>query len=228
MSEVEQVIPRNLDNKLFDARDIEGNIRSEDINNIRELNELISERPSIVGIGVYGSTVGGYSNEDSDLDLRLLWDSSEEGYSYKTVKANKEFVENAIANIDGFKNKKVTFIENDLNPEYMKASLESQNLGHIDSSVYQSIAQVCRLVPGKKIDKYRQIYAEEIGKQPKWLQEEVISKVVNYFVEEDANRNYKIRKRTGKTEEEIRKLMETRKNMWEKRARKIYRVPKPD
>lgn len=226
MSGEEVAEVRDLGEKLFDLRDLYGNPKFENIENLRMLNEAVSSNPSIVGIAPYGSTVGGYSIEDSDYDLRIIWDSSKTNNkdALEAVKEVHNSIKKAIGDIPRIENKKVTFIEHDINPNLVIEALNSDHPNAINSSVYNSLAHVCRLVTGDKIQNYRELFANEINKLSKEKQEKIISQIADYFAAEDSMRNYKIQKRTNMSNTNIAHIVRRRKRLWEKRARKIFKV----
>ncbi|MES2436652.1 MAG: hypothetical protein V4519_01455 [Patescibacteria group bacterium] len=64
----------NFGEKLYSPRDIDGNKNSEIIEQVRDLEERLTPYPWFIGVSPFGSTMKGYSNEESDLDVRILYD----------------------------------------------------------------------------------------------------------------------------------------------------------
>jgi hypothetical protein len=67
---------KHFKEKFYNPRSAEGVPNWKELKQIRMLDEALSMNEAYVGLSPYGSVVGGYGNENSDIDVKVFFDSS--------------------------------------------------------------------------------------------------------------------------------------------------------
>ncbi|MFA6189984.1 MAG: nucleotidyltransferase domain-containing protein [Candidatus Staskawiczbacteria bacterium] len=215
-----------METKLYLARDIDGEPNSEELQAIRQLEQELSSREDFIGIAPYGSVVAGYNTDNSDLDLIILYDNSQESrgkipkieYGLKQIcemigKANNIEISPDLVGID------LEAVLSDI-----KRSFSGDKMNIFPR---RALISLSRLAIGNKVDDYRRIIAEELHKLTKDQQEEVIADLVYalHFIDSASGlkRSSKMRRMWIHEHDEI---IEKRKELWERRVRKIWGIEK--
>lgn len=209
--------PESFEKKLYIPRDVEGNPNKEDLAFLHFLQERLSKKKGFVGIALFGSVVSGYSIEESDIDIYMLYDDPE-GFGGKIVLDLRKNIQ------DAMKEQSRTFhllchnINFDFLMHYIETDVESPQL-------VTELGVMSRLVLGKKIDAYRERFVAEIQK----LSSEQRDILRNAIIENLANKDdLSLRKRVERLPDlsgsEHQDILQRRKEMWEKRVRNILNL----
>ena len=209
--------PEAFKNKLYIARDIEGNSNKEDLDLLRSLQEKMSEKKGFVGLAPFGSIVSGYSNEESDMDLYMLYDDPE-GWGGK-VGADlwKE-----IQNLTKEQRKKFDLLGHNINFDFLMHDIKN-NVS--SAQLATELGAMSRLVTGEKINAYREKFAAELRKLPVEQKTILCNNIVSSLFEKDiASLDKREERMPDLTEEEHQNILTTRKDMWEKRVKKVWNL----
>lgn len=210
----------DFENKLYIMRDVEGEPNREELEIVRGLEEYLSDDESFVGIAPFGSVVGGYNIEESDIDLYILYDSFDpskkvlgwdENLKSKTVQYTSEVLKNkGIFLHPNFQN---------VNPEFILQGFKKDK-----SYPIRSMACMTRIVTGRKIESYRDTVRSGIDKLS-IPEEKIARRVLNYLIESDIERLDERQKRLPNiSKEEHGQIMDKRYDMWAKRIDKIWGI----
>jgi len=192
-----------FEQKLHILRDREESPSIKTVEQIRELEKVLGECPSFVGIAIFGSQVKGYADELSDIDVDILWDSSQGNIS--------EEVTNPLRALSKDTMERVSFYYRDIN----------LHGGVIKAS---DIPQIFSLVIGKKIEDYRARVAKKLQHENIEVQNAEVSSIVDYFMEEDRHSMDKLIERRPELAAKREQILVSRSNMWKRRVRRILGV----
>ena len=209
----------DFENKLYIARDVDGEPNRDELEIIRGLEERLSDEESFIGIAPFGSVIGGYNDETSDIDLYVLYNYDEhcDNFIIKLSNYQSEILEK--------KHRRLHIIPTIINPSSVKKDLQSnieKNKSGLSSTV---LAEMTRVVTGKKIDACRNEIREEIKKLLPEQQQELAESVLDSLCRREV---LSLRKRTKQitylSDDDHKNILEGRKGMWRKRIEKIWGI----
>lgn len=211
--------PEFIENKLYTARDIEGEPNFKELEMIRQLEDRLNKNESFVGIAPFGSMVSGYSTAESDIDIFVLYDDP--GITkIDNLEEQAELWEREIkrSGIDAdilFQNINLKLILQDL-----RVGIK---LGRPHEFISPALTQLSRVVTGKRIEHYRRIVSAELQKLTSEQKEKVIDVIVERLVRRDELSLYKRKKRMPElSEEDHQRILEARATKWRKRVQKVW------
>jgi hypothetical protein len=198
----EEKTKERMETQLYVARDINGEPNEKELQIIRQLEEELADKEAIIGIAPYGS-----------IDPKGMTDE----IGTKRVCADMSG-KNGIA----------------INPEPVAINLEmiledirQMQYGGTNYFPEQELTALSRIVVGEKVDAYRKAIAAELQKIPKAKQEEAVENIVSSLYRRDAMSWHKRATRMPEiTNRELENILLKRKDLWEKRVRKIWRIEK--
>jgi predicted nucleotidyltransferase len=213
--------PESFKQKLYIPRNVEGEPNEQELIVIRELEKRLAGEESFVGLAPFGSVVNGYSLKDSDFDFYILCDWPK-GTSFSVAERTSNIIK-------AFKREKgieMHFIYRNVNPELVLSDLEhgigKNNPGEFVGAV---LAEMSRLVTGKKINQYRKIISEKLRELPAEQKQELAISILDNLASGEALSLFKRSKRIGGiSKEEHLIILEERKEMWRKRVAKIWNL----
>ena len=233
---------KRMETKLYISRDIEGKPNREELMVIRKIEERLSHYSAFIGIGLFGSTVSGYSRDpglyeydnstdqviQSDLDIIVF-------YNYDL---NESFQKNIIErDINDYYShylkhgKKMHIIFkgfpiNEIKREINDFKIEGlYNFNFSVSSTRDFVINATTSISGNRIEEYREIIREQLEKLPDFSKQVVVENILTELSREDINSMRKRRIRMPElTEEDHRKILEKREEMWRKRIKKIWGI----
>lgn len=223
-----------LETKLFIPRDVNDEPNTEEIAKIRELEKEFTENPdfggAFVGLGIFGSLLSGYSSEESDIDLVVLYDG-------KKTKPKASQIRNEV--LSSGETKDVTLAVADINPENISAGLRDW-LKHyyidkehkvdralaqeeIQATIIITLAEMTRIVTGTKINEYRKAISEFLKKMSVGESDKIKEAIIENLAESD---NYRLSKRKKRmpelTEADHQEILGKRKEMWRLRVKRVW------
>ncbi|TSC95072.1 MAG: hypothetical protein CEN87_84 [Parcubacteria group bacterium Licking1014_1] len=208
--------------KLYIIRDIEGQPNREELEIVREIEKKLSKHPSFIGLALFGSVISGVSTESSDIDLYVLCDESK----FKDEKDYLDFtktLKNTSIEQSERSNKKIQAILEIVTIEGIIAEIKRYFEGYINYFPETILADMSRLTTGKKIGKYRKAISEELHKLPVKNQREAGEKITESIVRRDILSLGKRMERIPElSKQEHREVLEKRKEMWQKRVKKVW------
>jgi len=204
-----------FETKLFIPRNVDDEPNTQEIAEIRKLEEELSNNPAFIGIAPFGSVMTGYSNEQSDIDARILYDADMIN-DRKKFDTAKNFSKSSNEKI----NTKITVIS-------LSGLLEkfSYWVNHEQASAIFGIglASMTGIVTGKKINKYREAIREQIGKLNLEEQKKLENIIMDNLIEMDGASLLKRSERMPElTEADQQEILEKRKEMWRERVKRVW------
>lgn len=214
----------DFENKLYIARDVEGEPNRDDLEIIRGLEERLSEEKSFVGIAPFGSVVGGYSTKESDIDLYVLYDSNDVVEFLRLKESCEEYKNSIWDKIQ----KKLQIIFTNVDPqmiiEDLKRGVKPNNPGE-SISTSNDLVEMTRVVTGKKIDVHRNGIREEIKKLSSEQQQKLSESVLDSLYRREVLSLKKRQERfSDLSEDEHEGILEERRKLWRKRIEKIWGI----
>ncbi|MEK7083003.1 MAG: hypothetical protein AAB972_02430 [Patescibacteria group bacterium] len=208
----------SFEKKLYIPRDVEGKPNKEALEEIRELEKQFAKSPMFVGIAPTGSMVEGYSTVSSDIDIHILFDATPD---------NEDKVYNELREI-ALESQRVRKQEGkrDLGDIYENINPETtwREFKNGDSAPLVAIlSELTRIVIGDKIDRYRQIYKEELHKIPIRKRKQVLDGVANFLAQSEEPSSIKRITRiiSDKSKTEI---FYKRRDLWKRRIDALWFV----
>ena len=217
----------SFEKKLHNPRDSEGKPNADSIHQIRELEHRLATHPAFVGLGLYGSTFSGYSTEESDLDVRILYDASP-GDASKSAYDELEKMANRVQDEHMIDRKRcIGFQLQNINAEAMLHDLE------IDSTEVKALALTGMVdlflkVTGAKINGYRNRIADYIGTLPPDKAEHIKNEIVDRLMRKELLRMPKLTERIPGIKEKEAELLGARKKLWRDRVEKLLKSTEPE
>ena len=213
--------PESFKNKLYIARNVEGDPNNEDLALLHSLQEKLADKKGFVGIAPFGSIVTGYSSTESDFDLVDLYDDPDDYPDARNGNIGNELWMEILKLTDGLK-RKINIFGQNVNLELFLHSMEN---GVSNDYLIAGLAQMSGLVTGEKIADYRKKLTLELENLPTEEKTDLLNKVVDYLFEQDAKSLTKRKKRMPNlTEEEHQNILSARKDMWEKRVKEVWNL----
>lgn len=210
-----------LGRHLYETRDIEGNQSGEAVRFVHDLHRALEDIPEFIGIDLYGSSVKGYANQYSDIDIRILMEASNKDISIK-MEANKRCraLKDQYNYGEGNNNEKIQheyyWIDENLISSVMKSDrYNARKVG--------PLMPLFRKITGERIENIRNSIRSEFEQQSSERKKEFITAIVNsiHFFDWDMSildENEKMDERVGGVPAY---LGEKRKEMWERRVKSI-------
>lgn len=209
--------PESFEKKLYIPRDVEGEPNKEDLEFLHSLQEKLSEKNGFVGIAPFGSVVSGYSTEQSDMDLYMLYDDPKVFGGETGAELWKE-----IQNLTKDRNRKFNILSHNINFDfllhYIKTDIASTQLA-------TELGAMSRLVTGDRIREYRKKFVAELEKLPQEQKSILLNNIMASLSEKDAASLAKRKERMPElSESEHQNILNERKNMWEKRVKDMWNL----
>ena len=209
---------KSFETKLYNPRDIGGEPNTEEIKDIRYLENKLSQIPEFVSLSIHGSTVKGYSNETSDVDITILFDSNGIKYNSKEYWQIQERLSKIAQETKsevwdrkkekGQRPKNFQFRYVDIGSDVVENEPMSKNR-------YKKLALLFSLSTGKKIDGYRKYWVDRMNKLPTNEKETWISGIINVLIESTDIDYETLQERTGIADKN--NLIDARKKLWRQR-----------
>ena len=208
---------KSLEEKLYIARNIEGEPNTEVLDSLRDFDKEMSQISEFISLCPQGSTVRGYSVDKSDIDLAILYDSGGAKYNtpeyWEVQKKIAERAQEIKSEIwDATKQvserpKNFQFRFGDINHDVMESNLANGRL--------KEFAYLVSLNTGKRIESYRDYWKEKINAMSENKKETIISGVLDILVSNtDLDINTLAERTNIKSKDE---LLEKRRELWKKR-----------
>lgn len=217
----------SFEKKLHIARSVEGNPNIEGIEIIRQLEREMSKYESFVGLAPFGSTLSGYGNKESDVDVLILYDepdinSADKSDYDKLWPRAFEWQEEMQKN-----GHKVDFILQNVNLDYLLRSLKFwiSDRGNLGEYVPESLEAMTRVVTGNKIEKYRKELAAKLRELDPEQKRIVADEILKSLLKRDESSLSKRKRRMPKLSKEgHQKILDERTKMWRGRVQKIWNL----
>lgn len=212
--------PNPLLKKLYVIKDIEGKKNTKTIETIRGLEVKLKQYPWFIGLGLMGSTVRGYSVQTSDIDGKIIYDSSKVTRSkvIEVVKLHTDEVEREYAIEHGL-------LRISRLAEFDLKKIE-EDLRGIDANNYMRSVLVFRdltgIVVGEKVEECRTSLRYLLSKLQPIEKQRVLDQIVDTCITEENLSKEKLVKRTGMGDKEENGLWRARRELWTKRVNKIW------
>lgn len=206
--------------KLYNPRGISGTPNTEGFpgKEIRWVELQVADQPLFIGVAPTGSKLKGYSNEDSDLDLALIIDSS------LPLKSGEKYEGKGISELGLGKEKGVHFVIADVNLLTLELNhhfIDSED-NNFDHRAVNAMALMTGIVTGKKIENTRARIKSLISRLKEKQRQELKEKTIIRLVSMDMMSLVKIAERDSDFPVESDEFKEARKNLWVKRFHGIW------
>ncbi len=205
--------------KLYILRNVDGEPNYDEISILRKIENKLIENEAYIGLAPFGSVVSGYNIEGSDLDIYALYDRPKGTGSdaVRSIKDLKKEVEDDVGI-------KINLIEENINSEMIKQDIRTGiSRGNPGEFVSTVLAEMSRMVTGKKIENYRKDILIEMQKLSPEQKQQLFDSIVESLARRDALSLYKRTKRMEElSKEDHQEIIEKRKEMWQERVRKIW------
>ena len=221
-----------METKLYVARDIEGEPNREELEIVRKIEKELSVYPAVIGIEVFGSVVGGYGNEESDIDIRILYDNSK----FEDEEAHANFLTGAMKNIfpewrggpfvkDG---KEIHFVPEIISADLIVKRVKTAFEGRPEdfNLFFEELASITGVVTGKKIDLYRKKIQEKLMKELSGDQQKKVAEgiIANLEINDTRSLEKKSARMPELSNEDHQEILKKRKEMWKKRVQRIWEI----
>lgn len=211
-----------FETKLYIPRNVEGKPNKKELEIIREFDNRLRKYKEFIGISPLGSVMKGYNLNNlndsienrSDLDLGLMVDVSGAG---------DEVINNLYAEAKEIAEKCRTD-ENGVyvSLEFFPIDLASLKKEAMDDLSIKTIASVCRLVTGHRIDYYRKEIKTIFNELDKDKQERILKRVLKLIEGLEVKSSIgKLLQRKPELENRREEIINAQKVMWKKRIENI-------
>lgn len=212
--------------KLTIPRDIEGNPVPEVFNVVNIAHESLALEPEFICADPFGSSMKGYGDSSSDIDICIYLDFKIEGlddFISRASEINERSTELERKVVDALSQNLIDTINIHVVSFYVdeKENIKRIREGFSDDETDASVvASLFRKVSGSRINYYRNSAIKEILLLSTESQNLLIDKMAVALVEKEEFSFYKIRERI---EEQIdfRDIISERKKLWIARIRKL-------
>lgn len=205
---------------LYETRDVMGDRRPEAVRIAHILHERLQDIPGFIGIDLYGSSVKGYADDSSDVDMRIIVDNSDIETSTADIATMiKERVEQYGKEATLSIQCSVSYVSQQMIQEVFQGDLEKKTLK------IREVVPIFRKVTGKKIDGMRSVARDALSQIDPDKREKCIDIIAtaiqvgdwdySAYLDEDE----KMEGRVGG--ERLPIVGEARKKMWKDRVAKI-------
>lgn len=208
--------PESFEKKIYIPRDIDGEPRIQELTEVRQIEAKFDDFPEFVSVVGEGSIFKGYSVETSDIDLVLLYDSSDRKYNSdeyweqrrelsETAKKIKEEIWEQRKE-EKQRPRNITFRLIDVNQDILENQFKRKR--------YDQLAYLLKLSTGKKIESYRSYWIKKINSLPEDEKVQVVEKLTEILNSSDFDPET-LSDRVPTLEKE--NLFKARRNLWKKR-----------
>jgi len=218
-----------FNSKLYNPRDIEGNPNSEMFRAVDIVYETLTGEEDFVAVEPFGSTMKGYSNKDSDFDIRILVDVKDK-MDFKDNDDTDEMVtrgSEVYHRTEKIKNKAIKALEDggfDSEKLHILIFVVSKkaNVARIenglnkDESDARVVGALFKIFKGERINDFRDSAIAELRKlsEPELLRQTRLMAVA--LSESELLSFNKIKQRAG-NDQDYDSLLEGRIQMWKNR-----------
>lgn len=186
---MERPFQRRFSKKLYDPRNIDGDSRNETFEMIRTLHQALEKYPEFIGIDPFGSTIKGYSNGESDIDICILIDS-ESCDTEEKLDSLKSIIFGTVRETIGVFPVNIHCIPIFIEKDMITDQVYSPNFFGVGKLI-----RLFRRVSGKKILEYRKIAVDEMRELDEDELDYLVSCMVREMVELEFESWKKIKKR---------------------------------
>ncbi len=228
-------IKERLETKLYVPRDVKGEPNREELKIVRDIEKELSKHSSFIGIAPFGSIISGHSIKDweynpveqkiyeSDIDLYVLCDNSK----FRDEKDYLDFAETlkntCLEESEKNNRKKIQAILEIISIQGLIRDIKHYFDGNIEGFPETKLAEMSRVITGKKIEFYRKQISDELQKLSISKQQEAVDKITESLVRRDEISLSKRKKRMPElTKREHEEILEKRKEMWQRRVQKVW------
>ena len=190
----------SFNNNLYIPRNVEGEPNRELLDITRAMEETLQQNESFVGLAPFGSWMSGYSNEKSDIDLYVLYDSV-----HQSRVAFESFLNTVEKELEAARGRRIHCKAFDVNPDLVIADIP-RDVDGCNPYVHR-IQAMTRIVTGKKIDHYRGELAQKLHRLTPAEQQAVSNDTFRSLSNSDAESFGKRKKRMFDFSEEERSGM---------------------
>lgn len=220
----------SFEKKLFILRNIEGDPNHRELAIIRQLEDELRDNKTFIGIAPFGSVVGGYSTEKSDIDLFLLFDSS------KAIDVGQEGIDNSeelYKKVDAWEKKvwkseriNINTIFRNINPQHIIHDLElGIKRGDPGEFISTIPADMSRVITGNKINQYRKVITEALNALTADQRKKLVDEIMGSLVRSDERSLQKrLDRMPALSVDEHLEIMGKREQMWWDRVQKIWNL----
>lgn len=220
--------------KLYIARDIEGEPTREEIKIVRNIEKSLSDNPDFIGLAINGSTLEGYtdnsSGQPSDIDLYVLRRNNETGERFGTL---KDKVKSTCEQQTKATGKEIHLFDAPVSPEQTKDFLQAfyidGHVGGLNGRPYfgkgsiNDLIVLTQIITGHEADKYRKEIKEKIDEMTDVQKQKLADNAADTFATGDSwSLPKRMKRHPDLSEEEHRQIMQQRKEMWRNRFKKVW------
>ena len=223
--EYRQNYPQALKEKLFIPRDKEGAPNYEAIKTARDITERLSGHTWFVSAALHGSQLQGYSDESSDTDMAIFYDSthlqSKDEDPVKLILG-----ESAKLRKEG-RNSEVTIY--DLSPASIDRLIEEYVGFRLPwDATPNGLGKLCFPATTPQILDYRKAVGEKMRALPEEKREKLLSSIVDELMYWEKSRAGKVKERIPDVKDLTRKarseIRDERRERWESRVHEIFGI----
>lgn len=216
---------RHFEGKLYNPRSAEGEPNWAELKQIRELDEALSSHEGYVGLAPYGSTIGGYSNKDSDIDVKIFFDNDiykkhdyKDRYNFEALSKITEAARKSFRN-QGERDVHIYFHDITLNTFTKPEFTDPFEYGH-------RAADIFRMTTGDKIDAYREKVVDYVRQFSQDYQDTFKRAVAGKLLEFERASIKKHAARVSGTDEA--QIIEDKRKLLEQRVEHFFKNPKEE
>ena len=220
-------------NKLYSPRDIEGNPNFETFRVVDTIYEALAEESDFVGVEPFGSTMKGYSHEESDFDVRILVDVKDKmnfeniddtdeiikigSEVHHRTEYLKEKAKQALVS-KGFDCDKLHLLIFTISKEENTKRIQSGLIR--DENDAEIVGALFKMFKGTRINEFRDPVVAELKKLPEAERLNQVQLMAVTLAESELKNFHKIQQRTGGNQD-YNSLLRSRTEMWENRILKF-------
>lgn len=174
-----------MEQKLYLPRFLEGGIDRRALAMVHEFEKAFREHHFFVGVAPFGSSFKGYSQELSDIDIRILVDTSQEVDPWEELRRFGAAADNFGVEMSKRYGRKVEVLVQDLMVERTLTDFESGQYQSWKNFQLLRLADLSGLVIGARAKELRLRIAEALHKIPLERQRFLMRKVLDFLMEEE-------------------------------------------
>ncbi len=209
---------KSREGKLYNPRNIEGEPNWEMFEVAKRLESALGKYSWFIGLTLYGSKMMGYSNEKSDTDIGIFYDSDETppGQVLKDIAK-----ERADLGLDEARSGFDTLLSHEMKIYDLSLGRMKYLIRGEDGLGYMTFSLFCGPAIGQRVQEYRKMLGEEIKKLPDEKRKQFIRELGGMLSSLDRASYSTREKRKLPVSSQFPEIVKPRLDLWERRALKV-------
>ncbi len=220
-------MPENIfERKLHIPRTKEGEREPEIMEQIREFHAKMEEVEGFVGIGLFGSTIKGYSDSSSDIDCIIFYDPND--------KDSRQISHEIFAKADSVKEEMERTGKREVNYDVHNISArrfeglirgEERAFWGVPFPLENFLTAICQVTTGEKISAYRRVFMDKLKRLPSERQKEIYDLLMAFFDRVEQPGVRKLVERKPELAGRASEILAARRELWAERVHRFLGIP---